>query len=104
MYMHERSLKRMLGLPDKEVKRMSKDFTLDPTEVDGVMVYIKPSEHKGGRSAGKHRVMAICPECGKHVSAGRMFQHRKVHGVKSKYRYYDEIQIAQSAFDDDMPF
>ena len=29
--------------------------------------------------SSKHRVMAVCPECGKHVSLGRLQQHGKVH-------------------------
>ena len=91
MYMHEKSLKRALGLDAKDVKRMPADLELPPQRIDGVMVYITtPNKGPKGKSQFGHRVMAICPECGKHVSAGRMFQHRKVHGVKSDWRYVND--------------
>lgn len=86
MYMHQASLKRALGLSEKLIGKMPADFELGPREINGVWVYITKGSTGGNRSAGKHRVRAICPECGKHMSAGRLFQHRRVHGVKSDFR------------------
>lgn len=41
-------------------------------EVQGVRLYVTPER---GDKRRKHRVFAIC-ECGTHVPAGRMFQHK----------------------------
>lgn len=41
------------------------------------MVYIKPRPAPGVRWG--HRVITICPDCGKHVPFGRMNQHWPVH-------------------------
>jgi hypothetical protein len=86
MYMHERSLKRLLGLP----KKLPANFSCDPVVVDGVLVYVtEGSEGQDWKhKSSKHRVRAICPECGKHTSAGRLFMHREIHGVKPHYQYY----------------
>ena len=45
---------------------------LAPRMVQGATLYVTPARNDGRR---KHRVFAICP-CGRHVPAGRMFQHK----------------------------
>ncbi len=48
--------------------------TFGPVDVDGTSVYIVP------KTPGQFRIrtIAVC-SCGKHVPAGRLFQHRKFH-------------------------
>ena len=65
----ERTLKDALDIGHK----MPRDFELDATLVGNTLVYVKPS------NGGKHRVFAICADCGKHVPAGRLHQHRAIH-------------------------
>jgi len=48
--------------------------------IQGIRVYIKPRAPKATvdgrvRKSSRHRVMAICPECEKHLSVGRLHQH-----------------------------
>lgn len=88
--MREDELKQRLGVPAK----LPRDFVLyPPVDVDGVLVYITKSQapatpelnrwYKGCRHTAKHRVLAICPECNKVVSAARLAQHGRSHmGVK----------------------
>ena len=50
--------------------------------INGVQVYVKaqgPKEGPKGNRSRKHRVIAVCPECGRHVPFGRLGQHYKVH-------------------------
>jgi hypothetical protein len=42
-----------------------------PVEIQGIVVYVKPAV-PGSR---KHRTMAVCPDCGRHLSASRLPQH-----------------------------
>ena len=52
--------------------------------IENIRVYVLPApgadptcRHK----SSKHRVMAVCPVCDRHMSAGRLFaQHARVHG------------------------
>jgi hypothetical protein len=57
--------------------------------VDGVTWIVEPQNPKPDLRYGSrrtrhcsHRVKVKCPECGKVVSAGRIHQHAKKHGVK----------------------
>lgn len=88
--LREHTLKQLLGLPAK----LPADLTLEPTLVGDTLVYVKAGIAGGRRSAGKHRVYAICNDCGKHVPAGRLHQHRKVHGATATPASY-----ARSPFD-----
>ena len=45
---------------------------LAPRDIQGAQIYVTAARNDGRR---KHRVFAICP-CGRHVPAGRMFQHK----------------------------
>ena len=47
---------------------------LAPRDIQGAQIYVTAARNDGRR---KHRVFAICP-CGRHVPAGRMFQHKCV--------------------------
>ena len=70
----ERTLKDALDIGHKV-----QDFELDATLVGNTLVYVKPS------NGGKHRVFAICADCGKHVPAGRLHQHHRhpqAHGAR----------------------
>jgi hypothetical protein len=73
--MRHDEIKAALGLPPK----LPLDFSCRAKNIDGVLVYVTSGEGKGNRSG--HRVMAICPVCEKHVAAGRLNQHKKVHAV-----------------------
>lgn len=66
-------LKEALGF--KGNWKMPSDFTLPITMVGDTQVYITASK----QPRWGHRVMAICNDCGKHVPAGRMHQHKKIH-------------------------
>lgn len=51
-------------------------------EINGVTVYVLPANGPDTTSrrnkSSKHRVMAICPDCQRHMSAGRLTsQHYK---------------------------
>ena len=53
---------------------------INPRQVQGVTVYVLAAPPSNGRKSSKHRVMAVCPTCGRHMSAGRLVsQHIKVH-------------------------
>ena len=55
---------------------------LPPRELQGVTVYVAPAAPAAsGRKSSRHRVMAVC-SCGRHVSAGRLHQHRCPAGVR----------------------
>lgn len=43
--------------------------------IDGVRVYVREKSDNGGKKSSKHRVMAICPGCDRHISVGRLGQH-----------------------------
>ena len=76
-WLHHYKVKRLLGVNEN---KLPSDFTMKPTKIEGVEVYILPSNHGSkGKSLFGHRVMSICPVCGKHTSAGRFHQHWKVH-------------------------
>lgn len=46
--------------------------------INGVTIYVLPAEPSTGRKSSKHRVMAICPVCNRHMSAGRLNQHARL--------------------------
>jgi hypothetical protein len=80
--MHERELKRALGLPERQVKRLDPDVSTDWIWVDNVKVCVITSAQaklEAPKSRFGHRVLACCPYCGVVVSAGRFGQHMKVH-------------------------
>ena len=58
---------------------------LPEREIEGVRGYGLPAPGPDPscrrRKSSKHRAMAICPICARHMSAGRLFsQHMRVHG------------------------
>lgn len=68
---HSHQVKEMLGLDSKK-KLPAEGMAVKV--IQGIKVYINPLDPK--RSARRaHRVIAICPECEKHMSAGRLHQH-----------------------------
>jgi hypothetical protein len=70
-------LRQLLGLPDK-AKLPAEG--LPARTVQGITIFVRPAPpSRGIRGGGKHRVRAICPECSKDVSAGRLQQHMTVH-------------------------
>lgn len=88
--MSSSQLHRRLGL--KPTAPIPKDYTtfLQPQDIDGVQVYVIKPPVEGGR---KHRVWCICPDCGKHVPAGRLQQHRK----NTKGHFYEPANITKGA-------
>jgi len=66
-------LNEALGIKGK----LPPEGLLPPKEVQGIMVYVNPlvGEKPAHGKRHTHRVMAICPDCGKHMSAGRLHQH-----------------------------
>lgn len=50
---------------------------LPPRKIQGIMVYVNPLAGEKPKHGKRHthRVMAICPVCDKHLSAGRLHQH-----------------------------
>ena len=83
MYYHQHKLKKILGVPAEFMAHMPADFSMAAQVVDGVEVYVAPSNRGvDGRSQFGHRVRAICPHCRKDMSAGRYFQHAPTHGIK----------------------
>lgn len=91
--MHSHQLYRRLGL---DPKRHLPDEGVPTTLVDGVGVYVlakgepSPSRRQRGHVIGEKwpdrpmrrmmkRTFAICPTCGKHVEAGHLFQHTRIH-------------------------
>ncbi len=75
---HSHHVKRMLGL---DVNKHLPAEGMAPMLIQGISVYVKPLDPKR-KSARQHRVMAICPLCNKHMSAGRIHQHAKIHEVR----------------------
>jgi hypothetical protein len=79
---HANGMKTLLGLPYKA--KLPKEG-MEPRVIQGVKVWVTPFVPKMGidRWSGKivkiksstHRVMAECPDCGMHLSAGRLHQH-----------------------------
>lgn len=57
-----------------------------PREIQGIWVHVLPADHASLTQLGlpgeekarraQHRCIALCPECGAQVSAGRLHQHR----------------------------
>lgn len=82
---HAHHVYAMLGLPGRSAKLPREG--MEPRKLPGfpmpITVYVKPigeatfSLTPTGRTRRRqgHRVMAICPLCGKHVGAGRLHQH-----------------------------
>lgn len=77
---HSDDVKAMLGLPKKLPKE-----GVPPRIVQGIKVWVEPAAAAvyvmrwGQRKLLKrstHRVMAECPLCGAHLSAGRLHQHK----------------------------
>lgn len=60
---------RLLG-----VKRLP-DEGMQVRWIQGVQVYVKPIVRVKGTKSSRHRVYVIC-ECGRHVPAGRLHQHK----------------------------
>ena len=66
----------LLGLdPDKHIPAAG----LPPRDIQGITVYVRPLDPNRNRRRKLHRVRALCPTCGKDVSAGRLFQHVVTH-------------------------
>ncbi len=81
MRAHASLMKTLLGLP---LKSKLPAQGMEPRVIQGVKVWVEPAPdpvfiNKWGRTRllkrSTHRVMAECPDCGKHLSAGRMHQH-----------------------------
>lgn len=72
-------VRELLGL----ARRSKLPESLPAQMVQGVKVWIVTREEAQVFSKAKrpHRVMAACPQCGAHLSAGRLFQH-KCHEVQ----------------------
>ncbi len=81
---HTNELRKLLGLADKAKLPAA---GLAPVVVQGIKVWIEPApapvmrtiQWSGKQVVAKsstHRVMAECPHCGKHMSAGRLQQHK----------------------------
>lgn len=78
---HHNHLREMLGLPKKLPKE-----GVPPQIIQGIKVWVEPHRPKvrtdkltGSMKlvkSSKHRVMAECPLCGEHLSAGRLHQHK----------------------------
>jgi hypothetical protein len=72
--MHSHEMMEALGLkPGAHLPKEGMPERL----IQGIRVYVKPSGEKtSARSnSSKHRVIAICPGCNRHISAGRLHQH-----------------------------
>ena len=77
---HSHDLLKMLGYAKPPVTGAA------PVLIQGVQVYVKPlgplppdrkmTGHGYWQRRQGHRVMAICPDCSQHMSAGRLHQHR----------------------------
>lgn len=78
---HHDDLKVMLGLPKKLPRE-----GVPPQIIQGIKVWVEPAAAPvlvskwGGKprpvKRSTHRVMAECPLCGVHLSAGRLHQHK----------------------------
>lgn len=78
---HTDDVKAMLGLPKKLPKE-----GVPPQIIQGIKVWVEPAAAPvlvskwGGKlrpvKRSTHRVMAECPLCGAHLSAGRLHQHK----------------------------
>ncbi len=69
---HSHHVKAMLGL---NVNAHLPAAGLAPQVIQGIVVYVAPLDPT--RSARRtHRVRAVCPDCAKDMSAGRLHQHR----------------------------
>lgn len=73
-------VRQMLGLPKKLPRE-----GVPPQVIQGIKVWVNPAGprimvDKWGKErvlkSSTHRVMAECPLCGKHMSAGRLHQHK----------------------------
>lgn len=72
--MHSGELMEALGLkPGGHLPSLG----MLPRKVQGVTVYVRPEDpwRRKTRAGMQHRVMVICPDCGRHISAGRFAQH-----------------------------
>lgn len=68
------------------------DEGVPPTQVQGITVYVlgkdqpSPSRRQKGRTPRQKRgwmikrTFAVCPTCDRHVEAGHLHQHLRVHG------------------------
>ena len=68
-----RDIREMLGLGDKDKLPVE---GMDARIVQGVKIWVTPLVGFSKRKRSTHRVLAECPECGKHLSAGRLHQHK----------------------------
>jgi hypothetical protein len=71
---HSGTVKEFLGL-DRKAKLPAEG--MPPREIQGFQVYVLSLTEARAKKQF-HRVMAICPTCGKHLSAGRLQQHQHV--------------------------
>lgn len=47
-----------------------------PRIIQGIKVWVEPNKEHFPNASYFHRVRAECPLCGKHLSAGRLHQHK----------------------------
>lgn len=69
---HSDGMKMLMGL---EPKQKWPAEGINFKVVQGVGIYVL-SLNEAKAFKVFHRVRAICPKCGKHMSAGRLFQHK----------------------------
>lgn len=70
---HSHHVKAMLGLAAKAKLPAA---GMPEQVIQGITIYVKPLDANRNRTHKVHRVMAICPDCGLHLSAGRLHQHK----------------------------
>ena len=76
-----RELMEMLGYPDGRVPVLGHTrITIQGIEV-WITSLLAAQRTRTRVTAKPHRVMALCPVCGKAMSAGRLQQHSKIHRI-----------------------
>lgn len=72
-----RDVMRFLGIQGSRLPAEG----LGASYVQGIWVWVEPQRPlaPGQRKRSAHRIMALCPVCGKTVPVGRLRQHSKVH-------------------------
>lgn len=82
MRAHADGMKQLLGLGYKA--KLPREG-MAPRVIQGVKVWVEPAKpqrtvERWGKlymmKSSAHRVMAECPHCGQHLSAGRLHQHK----------------------------
>lgn len=74
--MWSRQLLERLGF--KPTHPIPPDFSCEKV-IDGVTVIVRARDPNISPRKRPHRVYAVCPDCGKQVSAGRLHQHSIIH-------------------------